>query len=125
MTTNFFLNNGLTFRDRRLRGHALWSGLMAFYLSCAVGALLSEAVGSLAEHGGVHWLISGISGAFAAALWNFTAATGAIWREGKAQTSGGKHAKASTDLEPVVDLGLAAPVGKPQLRAREVPPRSS
>jgi dolichol-phosphate mannosyltransferase len=123
MTTNFFLNNGLTFRDRRLSGRALWSGLMAFYLSCAVGALLSEAVGSLANQGGVHWLVAGISGAFAAALWNFAAANRAIWREHKARTPATRHASALAGLEPAIGLELGAPTGEAQLQAREVPPQ--
>jgi len=122
MTTNFFLNNALTFRDRRLSGRALWSGLLAFYLSCAVGALLSEAVGSLANQGGVHWLAAGVSGAFAAALWNFAAANGAIWREQKAKTPA-MHARASRDFEPVRDLELGMPTKESHLQAGTVPPR--
>ena len=86
MTTNFFLNNALTFRDRRLSGRALWSGLFAFYVSCAGGALLGEGVGAGAEIVGAPWLIAGISGAFAGALWNYAAASGAIWRDGGART---------------------------------------
>src|SRR4051812_5026116 len=31
MTGNFFLNNLFTYRDRRLRGRRLWTGLMSFY----------------------------------------------------------------------------------------------
>jgi len=82
MNSNFFLNNVLTFRDKRLRGLALWSGLIAFDLSCAGGALLGEAVGSLAKMTGLHWVVAGVGGAFAAALWNYVAASGAVWREG-------------------------------------------
>ncbi len=80
MTSNFFLNNALTFRDRRLSGRALWLGLAKFAASCAGGAVLSELVGSGLARAGVYWLIAGVTGAFAAALWNYVAAEGATWR---------------------------------------------
>ncbi len=37
MTSNFFLNNLFTYRDRRLRGWRLARGLFSFYGICAVG----------------------------------------------------------------------------------------
>ena len=88
MTSNFFLNNALTFRDRRLSGRALWLGLATFSASCAGGALLSEVVGSGLAQAGVHWLTAGITGAFAAALWNYVAAEGATWRHSSKPAKG-------------------------------------
>ena len=35
MTANFFLNNKLTYRDRKLRAGQLWTGLLTFYAACA------------------------------------------------------------------------------------------
>ena len=35
MTANFFLNNELTYRDRKLRAGQLWTGLLTFYAACA------------------------------------------------------------------------------------------
>jgi dolichol-phosphate mannosyltransferase len=37
MTSNFILNNFLTYRDQRLRGFAILRGLLLFYLVCGVG----------------------------------------------------------------------------------------
>src|SRR5581483_69698 len=37
MTGNFLLNNLFTYRDRRLRGRALWTGLASFYVVCGLG----------------------------------------------------------------------------------------
>src|SRR6516225_11347114 len=37
MTSNFILNNFLTYRDQRLKGFAILGGLLAFYLVCSVG----------------------------------------------------------------------------------------
>ncbi len=40
-TSNFFLNNLLTYRDKRLRGWAIFSGLVSFLAICSVGAVVS------------------------------------------------------------------------------------
>lgn len=40
-TSNFFLNNILTYRDKRLRGWAILSGLFSFLAICSVGAVVS------------------------------------------------------------------------------------
>ncbi len=40
-TSNFFLNNLLTYRDKRLRGPGLVRGLVSFLLICGVGAVVS------------------------------------------------------------------------------------
>ena len=39
MTSNFLLNNLFTYRDRRLRGRRLWTGLISFYAVCGAGAV--------------------------------------------------------------------------------------
>src|SRR4029077_19788628 len=38
MTSNFFLNNLFTYRDKRLYGGALVTGLLSFYAVCGIGA---------------------------------------------------------------------------------------
>ncbi len=40
-TSNFFLNNLLTYRDKRLRGWAVLRGLISFLAICSVGAVVS------------------------------------------------------------------------------------
>ncbi len=40
-TSNFFLNNVLTYRDKRLRGWSVLSGLLSFLAICGVGAVVS------------------------------------------------------------------------------------
>lgn len=79
MSSNFALNNLLTFRDRRLTGAAFWRGLLAFYAACTGGALINQGVGM-----GLHALhapavIAGLSGALLAALWNYSAASTMAW----------------------------------------------
>jgi dolichol-phosphate mannosyltransferase len=40
-TSNFFLNNLFTYRDKRLRGWAILRGLTSFLVICSVGAVVS------------------------------------------------------------------------------------
>ncbi len=79
MSSNFFLNNTLTFRDLRLRGRELWRGLLAFYVTCSAGALLSEMIGSSLNHFGVSWILAGATGAISAAFWNYWSSSRATW----------------------------------------------
>jgi dolichol-phosphate mannosyltransferase len=86
MTSNFFLNNALTFRDLRLKGRELGRGLGAFYLSCAGGAVLGEAAAAGLDRLGGHWIASGVAGAMLSALWNYWSTSRAAWRVGGTAT---------------------------------------
>ena len=51
MVFNFELNNGITYRDQRLRGPRLWRGLLLFMVVCGVGAVANIGIAkSLYEH---------------------------------------------------------------------------
>src|SRR6266852_5184012 len=47
MTGNFLLNNLFTYRDRRLRGRRLWTGLISFYAVCGAGPAANVGLPSL------------------------------------------------------------------------------
>ncbi|WP_102227060.1 glycosyltransferase [Acidimangrovimonas sediminis] len=80
MTTNFLLNNRLTWRERRLKGGAMLRGLMLFYLVCSLGALANlAAAGALYRLLPVWWIAS-TGGAVAGAVWNFWASLIVTWR---------------------------------------------
>lgn len=79
MTSNFVLNNLLTFRDRRLEGSAFWRGLLAFYLACTGGALLNQLVGIGLHMVGAWPAVAGLGGALVAAFWNYAAASRLAW----------------------------------------------
>jgi dolichol-phosphate mannosyltransferase len=79
MNSNFLLNNALTFRDRRLKGLAMLRGLLAFYVCCAAGGLVAEAVGMGLKAQGVQWLAAGVAGALAAGVWNYLASKWGTW----------------------------------------------
>ncbi|MFK5688006.1 GtrA family protein, partial [Lactiplantibacillus plantarum] len=47
MTSNYLINNVVTYRDRRKTGLALITGYLRFCLLCAVGLMANVAVGNL------------------------------------------------------------------------------
>jgi dolichol-phosphate mannosyltransferase len=80
MTWNFFLNNLITYRDRRLRGLALLRGLVTFYAICAVGAVANIGVAEYVfANRGIVWL-AGVAGAVIGVVWNFTVSSYLTWR---------------------------------------------
>ncbi len=84
MTSNYFLNNLLTFRDVRRTGMGLVTGLAAFYLACSIGAVISLQVShSVYTDWQAHWLLAGLSGAVLASLWNYVASGLLAWRIGR------------------------------------------
>ncbi len=49
MTSNFFINNAITYRDAKLKGFGpLLRGLLYFYVVCAFGAVANVGVATLA-----------------------------------------------------------------------------
>ncbi len=80
MTSNFFLNNALTYRDRALRGAAMLKGLLSFYLVSAIGAVANIGVADLVYSNLPNWAFASIVGAFMGALWNFLASSLVTWR---------------------------------------------
>jgi dolichol-phosphate mannosyltransferase len=80
MTFNFFLNNALTFRDRRLSGVDIISGLLTFYVVCSVGTLANIGVADLVYNHDPNWWRAGIAGALMAAVFNYAASSALTWR---------------------------------------------
>ena len=80
MTANFLLNNMVTYRDRRLKGAALITGLLSFYAACSVGAFVSVRVSEMARQSGVHWLLAGAAGVVIASIWNYSMTQFFTWR---------------------------------------------
>lgn len=80
MTSNFVLNNMLTYRDRRLRGWRFVVGLLSFYAVCGVGAVANVGVASAIFYQDYAWWISGIAGALVGAVWNYVVSSVVTWR---------------------------------------------
>jgi dolichol-phosphate mannosyltransferase len=79
MTSNFFLNNAVTYGDQQLHGRAVWRGLLSFYAACGIGALINIALADwLYINGALYWL-AGLAGALTAAFWNFFTTASFTW----------------------------------------------
>jgi dolichol-phosphate mannosyltransferase len=80
MTSNFVLNNELTYRDRRLKGLAMVRGFILFCLLCSVGVLANIDLASWLYIERPVWWVAGASGAIMSALWNYAMSTLFVWR---------------------------------------------
>jgi dolichol-phosphate mannosyltransferase len=80
MTFNFLLNNVVTFRDRRLRGWRIVTGLLTFYLACSVGALMNVSLAKFLLDSHVVWYLAGILGMATSSVWNYGVNTVMTWR---------------------------------------------
>jgi len=80
MTSNFLLNNELTYRDRRLKGIAMLRGFVLFCLIGSVGALANVDLASWLYYERPVWWVAGAVGAIMGALWNYAMSTLFVWR---------------------------------------------
>jgi len=81
MTWNFWLNNVLTYRDRRLRGPAILKGLLSFYAVCSVGTVANVGVASWVYGGEPTWWLAGGAGALMGGFFNYAASSTFTWRQ--------------------------------------------
>lgn len=80
MTSNFFLNNVLTYRDQRLRGWRVLRGLFTFYGICAIGATANVGIASYLFNANQEWWVAGVLGVIIGAVWNYAMSSIFTWR---------------------------------------------
>ncbi len=83
ITLNFFLNNAITFRDRRLRGSRLLLGLLIFASACSVGALANIAFSRALYAAHFPWYVAGVAGIAVSSVWNYGANAVLTWRRAR------------------------------------------
>lgn len=83
MTFNFLLNNIVTFRDRRLRGWRLLTGLLTFYGACSLGALMNVSFAEFLHRQAIPWYVAGVSGTAISSVWNYGVNTILTWRRSR------------------------------------------
>lgn len=81
MTSNFLLNNRLTYQDRPLHGVQALRGLLSFYLACSLGALINVALATWVAGHGSPWWLAGLLGVVAGAVWNYASTAVLTWRD--------------------------------------------
>lgn len=81
MTTNFLLNNLLTYHDRRLRGaRALLRGWLSFAFASALSATANVGVAGYIHDRGTGWVLSAAAGIAVGTIWNFLVTRSITWR---------------------------------------------
>jgi len=81
MTSNFVLNNVLTYRDKRLRGWQWVWGWVSFTLACGVGALANVGIASYLFAKDIRWILAGLAGILVGAVWNYAVTTVYTWKK--------------------------------------------
>jgi dolichol-phosphate mannosyltransferase len=81
MTSNFILNNFLTYRDQRLKGFAILRGLFLFYLVCSVGLFANVGVAFSVYDQDPVWWLAGAAGALMGVVWNYAMSGLFVWRK--------------------------------------------
>ena len=81
MSSNFWLNNEFTFRDRRLKGTRILAGAVMFLICCGLGAVASLALGEWLLNRAIPWYLAGAAGTVVAAVWNFGVSSTITWPE--------------------------------------------
>ncbi len=81
MTSNFVLNNFLTYRDQRLKGLAILRGLVLFYIVCGVGLAANVGVAFSVYAQEPIWWLAGAAGALMGVVWNYAMSGLFVWRK--------------------------------------------
>jgi dolichol-phosphate mannosyltransferase len=79
MTSNFFVNNAVTYRDRRLKGWRLAGGYLRFCLLCAIGLAANVALGTELHRHGLDSTLASLAGAGSGAAWNYVSTYLGVW----------------------------------------------
>ncbi len=80
MTFNFWLNNWLTYRDKRLKGWgAVLRGWAGFCATCAVGAFANVAAATFLQGQGAHWALAALAGIVIGSVWNYALSSRFVW----------------------------------------------
>ncbi|MDE2043494.1 MAG: GtrA family protein, partial [Alphaproteobacteria bacterium] len=77
---NFWLNNNLTYRDKRLHGWAALKGLALFYIVCGLGAIANVGAGDYVFGRDHNTLLAVFSGSIVGSVWNYAVSSATTWR---------------------------------------------
>jgi dolichol-phosphate mannosyltransferase len=83
MVCNFFLNNLITYHDRRLHGWAIAKGLASFCSACGIGAVINFALAQLLVSSRLAWYAAGLAGMVVSSVWNFGVTAMFTWRRNR------------------------------------------
>ncbi|WP_132909778.1 glycosyltransferase family 2 protein [Sphingomonas sp. BK235] len=80
-TSNFLLNNLLTYRDQRLTGRRLWWGWLSFNLVCGIGFLANVGIAHYLYQRQNYLVVSALAGIAVTTVWNYAMSSIFTWRK--------------------------------------------
>jgi len=87
MTSNFTLNNALTYRDMRLRGWQWLVGLISFMVTCSFGALANVGTASFLFKRHTFWVLSALAGIVVGTVWNYAMTATFTWEKQRSKSN--------------------------------------
>jgi len=81
MTSNFFLNNLFTYRDKRLHGWKVAWGLVSFCLVCGIGAVANVGIATYVFRSDQSWWAAGLAGVLVGSVWNYAVSSVFTWKK--------------------------------------------
>ncbi len=87
MAFNYWANNTLTYRDRRLRGSRFYLGFLIFAALSSVGIIANVGVASMMheQYDSLFYLIPAALGALLTVVWNYVVTLAFVWGQGRAE----------------------------------------
>ncbi|WP_010163804.1 glycosyltransferase [Sphingomonas sp. PAMC 26617] len=80
-SSNFFLNNILTYSDQRLKGQRLWWGWLTFNLVCGVGLFANVGIARWLYQRHNYLILSALAGIAVTTVWNYSMSSIFTWRK--------------------------------------------
>lgn len=81
ITSNYTMNNLITYRDKRLHGWHWLRGWASFALICSIGALANVGIASFLFFEHVTWVLASVSGILVGAVWNYSVSATYTWNK--------------------------------------------
>jgi len=79
MTSNYLVNNAITYRDRRLERWGLVTGYLRFAVRCSISLVANVAVAAELHVHGLPWPLAGLAGAVCGAILNYVSTFLGVW----------------------------------------------
>jgi dolichol-phosphate mannosyltransferase len=80
-SSNFFLNNILTYSDQRLKGRQLWWGWLTFNIVCGVGLFANVGIARWLYQRHNYLFLSALAGIAVTTVWNYSMSSIFTWRK--------------------------------------------
>ena len=87
MTSNYFVNNYVTYRDAKIPTDKILSGLFRFYLVCMAGAIANLSIAEIVYQMMPNWILASLLGVIMGSIWNYALSSLFVWNTNSTKTS--------------------------------------